>query len=150
MSTCLGRYREPAIVLLLTVLAFAVRVQRIDFNSLSEDESAKWAAIQEYRQGHFAGVNSEHPMLPKTLSWTSLAGLASYAQRAVRYSRCRSSLSVVPHNDGTGGVFCCGILLGNRASAGGVESTHEGRNTIYVFHLAGLLLLQSGAKGGYR
>ena len=73
MSTCLGRYREPAIVLLLTVLAFAVRVQRIDFNSLSEDESAKWAAIQEYRQGHFAGVNSEHPMLPKTLSWTSLA-----------------------------------------------------------------------------
>jgi Dolichyl-phosphate-mannose-protein mannosyltransferase len=69
---CLGRYREPAIVFLLTVLAFAVRVYRVDFNSLSEDESAKWAAVQEYRHGHFAGVNSEHPMLPKMLAWASL------------------------------------------------------------------------------
>jgi hypothetical protein len=69
---CLGRYREPAIVLLLTVLAFTVRVYRIDFNSLSEDESAKWSAIQEYRHGHFVGVNSEHPMLPKMLAWVSL------------------------------------------------------------------------------
>jgi hypothetical protein len=69
---CLGRYRELAIVLLLTVLAFAVRVYRVDFNSLSEDEVAKWAAIHEYRQGHFAGVNSEHPMLPKVLAWASL------------------------------------------------------------------------------
>jgi len=68
----LGRYRELAIVLLLTVLAFAVRVYRVDFNSLSEDESAKWTAIQEYRHGHFAGVNSEHPMLPKMLAWASL------------------------------------------------------------------------------
>jgi hypothetical protein len=69
---CLGRYREPAIVLLLTVMAFAVRVYRVDFYSLSEDESAKWAAVQEYRNGHFAGVNSEHPMLPKMLAWASL------------------------------------------------------------------------------
>jgi len=69
---CLGRYRELALVLLLTVLAFAVRVYRLDFNSLSEDEVAKWAAIQEYRHGHFVGVNSEHPMLPKMLAWASL------------------------------------------------------------------------------
>jgi len=69
---CLAWYREPAIVLLLMVLAFAVRVQRLDFNSLSEDESAKWAAVQEYRHGHFAGVNSEHPMLPKMMAWASL------------------------------------------------------------------------------
>ena len=68
----LGRYREPALVLLLTVLAFAVRVYHVDFNSLSEDESAKWTAIQEYRHGHFVGVNSEHPMLPKVLAWASL------------------------------------------------------------------------------
>jgi hypothetical protein len=68
----LRRYREPAIVLLLTLLAFAVRVYRVDFNSLSEDESAKLAAVQEYRHGHFAGVNSEHPMLPKVLAWASL------------------------------------------------------------------------------
>ncbi len=64
--------REAVIVLVLTILAFAVRVYRVDFNSLSEDEVAKWSAIQEYRHGHFAGVNSEHPMLPKVLAWASL------------------------------------------------------------------------------
>ena len=42
----LSRNREALIVLVLTVLAFAVRVHQIDFNSLSEDESAKWAAVQ--------------------------------------------------------------------------------------------------------
>jgi len=51
-------HRDAAIALLLAVLAFAVRLNYVDFNSLSEDESAKWAAVQEYRHGHFAGVNS--------------------------------------------------------------------------------------------
>ena len=69
---CPTRYREPAILLLLTVLAFSVRLYHVDFNSLSEDEVAKWAAVQEYRHGHFSGVNSEHPMLPKMLAWASL------------------------------------------------------------------------------
>jgi hypothetical protein len=69
---CVGRYREAVVVLLLTVLAFSVRLYRVDFNSLSEDEVAKWAAVQEYRHGHFVGVNSEHPMLPKMLAWASL------------------------------------------------------------------------------
>jgi hypothetical protein len=70
---CIGRHREAVIVLLLTVLAFSVRLYRVDFNSLSEDEVAKWAAIQGYRHGHFVGINSEHPMLPKVLAWASLA-----------------------------------------------------------------------------
>jgi hypothetical protein len=67
-----GQYREAVIVVLLTVLALSVRLYHVDFNSLSEDEVAKWSAIQEYRHGHFVGVNSEHPMLPKMLSWASL------------------------------------------------------------------------------
>jgi hypothetical protein len=65
-------HRDAAIALLLTVLAFAVRLNHVDFNSLSEDESAKWAAVQQYRQGHFVGVNSEHPMMLKVLAWVSL------------------------------------------------------------------------------
>src|ERR1700745_4491420 len=65
-------HRDAAIALLLTVLAFAVWLNHIDFNSLSEDESAKWAAIQEYRHGHFVGVNSEHPMMLKVQAWVSL------------------------------------------------------------------------------
>ena len=65
--------RDAAIALLLMLLAFAVRIDKIGFNSLSEDESAKWFAVQEYHHGHFAGVNSEHPMLPKLLEWASLS-----------------------------------------------------------------------------
>src|SRR5215831_5585769 len=65
-------HRDAAIVLLLTVLAFAIRLNHVGFNSLSEDESAKWTAVQEYRRGHFVGVNSEHPMMLKVLAWASL------------------------------------------------------------------------------
>lgn len=77
-----SRNREALIVLVLTVLAFAVRVHRVDFNSLSEDESAKWKAVQEYRHGQFAGVNSEHPMLPKVLAWASLTAGEQWNQGA--------------------------------------------------------------------
>jgi hypothetical protein len=63
---------EAAIILLLSLLAFFVRIEGVGVNSLSEDETAKWAAVQEYRQGHFAGVNSEHPMMLKMLAWASL------------------------------------------------------------------------------
>ena len=40
-----GAQLFDVIVLVLTVLAFAVRVHHVNFNSLSEDESAKWAAV---------------------------------------------------------------------------------------------------------
>jgi hypothetical protein len=85
-DSCFGRHREAAILLLLTVVAFAVRVGRLDFNSLSEDESAKWAAVQEYRHGHFAGVNSEHPMLPKILAWASLRAGERWERIAVTHT----------------------------------------------------------------
>ena len=65
-------HRDAAIAFLLTVLAFAIRLNHLDFNSLSEDESAKLAAVQEYRHGHFVGINSEHPMMLKVLAWVSL------------------------------------------------------------------------------
>src|SRR6516225_11304509 len=74
LQDCSWRWhRDAAIALLLAVLGFAVRLSHVDFNSLSEDESAKWAAVQEYRHGHFVGVNSEHPMMLKVLAWGSLA-----------------------------------------------------------------------------
>jgi Dolichyl-phosphate-mannose-protein mannosyltransferase len=77
---------EAAIALLLALLAFAVRLDRLDFNSLSEDESAKWLAVQQYRQGHFAGVNSEHPMMPKMLAWASLTVGERWNRVASRHS----------------------------------------------------------------
>lgn len=81
-----SRNLEIAIMLVLTALAFSVRVHRIDFYSLSEDESAKWAAIQEYRHGHFAGVNSEHPMLPKMMAWASLTVGDRWSQLATTHN----------------------------------------------------------------
>src|SRR5580692_1701884 len=79
-------HRDAAIALLLTVLAFAVRLNHVDFNSLSEDESAKWAAVQEYRHGHFVGVNSEHPMMLKVLAWVSLTAGARWNRLASLHS----------------------------------------------------------------
>ena len=68
-----SRQAELWLVLLLTLASFALRVHQIGFYSLSEDEAAKWQAIQEYRQGHFVAVNGEHPMLMKLLAWGSLS-----------------------------------------------------------------------------
>ena len=79
-------HRDIAIALLLTVLAFAVRLNHVDFNSLSEDESAKWTAVQEYRHGHFVGVNSEHPMMLKVLAWASLTAGARWNRVASLHS----------------------------------------------------------------
>src|SRR6266481_4805925 len=79
-------HRDAAIALLLTLLAFAVRLNHVDFNSLSEDESAKWAAVQEYRHGHFVGVNSEHPMMLKVLAWVSLTAGARWNRMAPLHS----------------------------------------------------------------
>jgi len=78
--------REAAIAFLLAMLAFAVRLNRVDFSSLSEDESAKTAAVQEYRQGHFIGINSEHPMMPKMLIWASLTAGERWSRVASLHS----------------------------------------------------------------
>src|SRR5437879_13845472 len=65
-------HRDAAIALLLTGLAFAVRLNHADFNSLSEDDSANCVAVQEYRRGHFVCVNGYHPMMLTVLAWASL------------------------------------------------------------------------------
>jgi hypothetical protein len=78
-------HRDATIALVLAVLAFAIRADRMDFNSLSEDEVAKWTAVQDYRHGHFVGVNSEHPMIPKMLAWASLTFGEHWARVAARH-----------------------------------------------------------------
>jgi hypothetical protein len=104
-----GRHREAMILLLLTLLAFSVRLYHVDFNSLSEDEVAKWAAVQEYRHGHFVGVNSEHPMLPKMLAWASLAA----GERWGRVAAAHGWLSLNPE----GWLRLPNVLLGALSTA---------------------------------
>jgi len=70
MSKALTR-AEVACLILLTLGAFGIRLFGASATSLAEDEATIWESVQQYAQGHFAGVNSEHPMLLKTLAWAS-------------------------------------------------------------------------------
>jgi 4-amino-4-deoxy-L-arabinose transferase-like glycosyltransferase len=80
------RRLDAILAILLMALALGVRVHAIAFNSLSEDETAKWFAIQQYRQGHFAGVNSEHPIMLKMLAWGGLTVGESWNRAALRHN----------------------------------------------------------------
>jgi len=100
---------DVAIALLLTLGAFAVRIHNVGFNSLSEDETAKWLAIEEYRQGHFVGVNSEHPMLLKVFAWGSL----SIGERWNRVASLHSWPSINPE----GWLRLPNVLLGAATAA---------------------------------
>ncbi|MCS7157926.1 MAG: glycosyltransferase family 39 protein [Blastocatellia bacterium] len=51
---------------LLVILAFGMRVVRLDAVGVSEDEARKIAAVEAYRRGDFT-PNAEHPMLMKSL-----------------------------------------------------------------------------------
>jgi hypothetical protein len=66
------RTYEILFLLCLTIAGFCVRFYGIDSLGLAEDEAAKWYSIQEYRQGHFLGVNPEHPLVMKMLAWGGL------------------------------------------------------------------------------
>ena len=72
MSRSSLRPAEIAFLLLLALSAFAVRYYGISSLGLCDAEVIKFESIQQYQQGHFAGVNSEHPMLMKVLAWGSL------------------------------------------------------------------------------
>jgi hypothetical protein len=100
---------DVVIALVLTIGAFAVRIHDVGFNSLSEDETAKWLAVQEYRQGHFVGVNSEHPMLLKVFAWASLAT----GERWNRVAALHSWPSINPE----GWLRLPNVLLGSATAA---------------------------------
>ena len=102
-------HRDAAIALLLTILAFAVRLNHVDSYSLSEDEVAKWAAVQEYRHGNFVGVNSEHPMMLKVLAWVSLTAGARWNRLA--------SLQSWPTMDPEGWLRFPNVLFGAATTA---------------------------------
>jgi 4-amino-4-deoxy-L-arabinose transferase-like glycosyltransferase len=72
MNSAAARRFERLFLALLLLVGLGLRAYRLGQPSLAEDEAAKWISIQKYRHGHFAGVNSEHPMVMKVLAWTSL------------------------------------------------------------------------------
>ncbi len=82
---------EVVWLLLLTLGAFGIRLWGAGSISLAEDEAGKWQAIQQYKQGHFADVNIEHPMLMKLLAWGSDGMGARWNRWTAGYARLRVS-----------------------------------------------------------
>ncbi len=85
MNSGRGRRIELLFLAALLLLSLGLRFYRLGQASLSEDEAAKWTAIQKYRHGHFAGVNSEHPMVMKMLAWGSLDAGEHYDRWALAH-----------------------------------------------------------------
>jgi hypothetical protein len=81
-----GRRAELWLAIVLTIAAFGLRVYHLGSYSLSEDEAAKWQAVQQYRQGHFVAVNGEHPMLMKLLAWGSVTAGERWNIYAIRHA----------------------------------------------------------------
>lgn len=85
MNSGRARRLELLFLSLLFLFALGVRAYRMGQPSLSEDEAAKWDAIQQYRKGHFAGVNVSHPMVMKMMAWGSLDAGEMYNHWAVAH-----------------------------------------------------------------
>jgi hypothetical protein len=62
--------KKILIAVCIAVLAFCLRVYKLDAAGLSEDETNKIFALRAYEQGDFT-VNTEHPMLMKLLCFAS-------------------------------------------------------------------------------
>jgi hypothetical protein len=85
MNSARARRLEILFLSLLFLLSLGIRAYRVGQSSLSEDEAAKWDAIQQYRQGHFASVNVSHPMVMKMMAWASLDAGEAYNRWAVAH-----------------------------------------------------------------
>ena len=70
-----------AILILLVVLGFGLRVTQLGAVGFAEDEMNKLDAIHAYERGDFS-ANSEHPMVMKLLMWASLRGVPMGSEEA--------------------------------------------------------------------
>lgn len=70
-----GGSRVAAIVILIVflVVGFALRVDQLGSESLSEDELNKLQTVEEYRNNGLSSKNGEHPFLMKGLQTVSIA-----------------------------------------------------------------------------
>ena len=101
--------KKTLLIFITVVLAFSVRVYRLDSASLSEDETNKVFAVRAYEQGDFT-VNAEHPMMMKMLCYCSVKvcqlfnqglgerlGLAIPEETALRFPNATfGAITVVP------------------------------------------------------
>jgi hypothetical protein len=80
--------RRVVVLALITLLAFGLRIYRLDAAGLSEDEAHKIEAVRAYERGIYT-VNAEHPMLMKimvtaTVLTTERLGLPISTETALR------------------------------------------------------------------
>lgn len=68
-------------LIISVILAFSIRVYKLDASGFSEDETNKIFALRVYAQGDFT-VNAEHPMLMKLLCFASTRMATSWNKAA--------------------------------------------------------------------
>ena len=74
-----GNKTVAAILLgLFILIGFALRVNNLGAESLSEDELNKLETVKEYRTNGLSGKNGEHPFLMKGLQTVSIAGAEKF------------------------------------------------------------------------
>src|SRR5262249_13246499 len=78
-----GKRRAVLVLVLLTLLGFALRAYQLDAVGLSEDEAHKAQAARSYRAGDFT-VNAEHPMVMKVLITRSLIAAEAWNDAVAR------------------------------------------------------------------
>ncbi|MEW6130898.1 MAG: glycosyltransferase family 39 protein [Acidobacteriota bacterium] len=73
--------KKILLAIFITLLAFGLRVYKLDAAGLSEDETNKVFAMRAYERGDFT-VNTEHPMLMKLLCLASTRTASLWNQTA--------------------------------------------------------------------
>lgn len=72
LSFTRGRWLTYAILAILLAAGFALRINHLGAESLSEDELNKLQTVEDYRQNGLSGRNGEHPFLMKGLQTASM------------------------------------------------------------------------------
>jgi dolichyl-phosphate-mannose--protein O-mannosyl transferase len=67
-----GKWTAAALLALMIVVGFALRVHNLGTESLSEDELNKLETVEDYRQNGLTSKNGEHPFLMKGLQTLSV------------------------------------------------------------------------------
>jgi hypothetical protein len=73
--------KKLIIIIAAIVMAFCVRVYRLDASGLAEDETNKIFSVRVYEQGDFT-VNADHPMLMKMLCFASIHASGAWNRMA--------------------------------------------------------------------
>ncbi|MFN2596239.1 MAG: glycosyltransferase family 39 protein [Pyrinomonadaceae bacterium] len=93
-ALALSRPLVTALIALLVVAGFGLRVTRLGAEGLSEDELNKLRAVEEYRAHGLSSANGEHRMLMKAILTASVVACERWDETALARSHAPLDISV--------------------------------------------------------